>query len=897
MERLWREAVPRPHTDAEREKAAAASTCEEDSELHAVLDRLKRQYKHRAVLMIPGFASSQLYNWKYFKCYGVSDWALGDRLWLDVRKLVAAPECWLTCMTLNADDQSDGPECKVRPGEGLSAIAQLDHGFITGAFSTIWRQLIEHMVAELGYDPGTTVNAAPYDFRLPPSVMDARDNFFSDMMVKIESLVKAQERGIQPQSSPGVIIIAHSLGNNVFRYFLEWLKKEKGEFNYQSWIDRHISDYIAIGAPLLGSPSGVEAVLSGVTFGLPRIRPDQIRVVGNTFGSTPWMLPFGAREGEDGELEELWGMEVASIIEPSAEPEKGFGGGSVSAAGNLGPGSTPLDLALMKRKDSEKRKYNASNILELFEDIKEWDPISGKIADMAKKWYVNDPVLNPFTPWERPPIARVYCIYGINLRTQLSYTWEKGAVNGTWNMVEVVYEEGDQVYSENVKTGRKTYLNKEEARRAKGYKKRNKGEAKFDYTDAEREGKSGDETVPYTSLSYCHNWLSQDPSKIKITRIPQRFYFDEQSKQLEGDESLGITFYESLDTAYDGWKQRKWATAVWEMDLVNHRDAVRSNLLFREITEEVTFHMRTAFEEAVRRHYQEKGSMEKDSDWPFAPKNARVPRKDDDCVWDYWNHHCKYPQFCEYRYAFGDLTLDQSCRLKLHDEFDISLSSSKRSTALPQQESTVTVETTQLSNNNERQEIIATVNEEVARTQDLTTQLVQTLASLVPIASSSSSYSEDDEEMKEQEELEERDNKEKGGLKKKCERHNEATVCATTRRTITKVKDTNVTPIASIFDSDRSASLVYCSPSHYCSYASSSLSFSDHSSVADVASSSSSSLSLSSPSSSSSSSSSSEPHQEADQASEANTEESDLGQEQEEEERDTVLFLPPTLSF
>jgi hypothetical protein len=78
-----------------------------------------------------------------------------------------------------------------------------------------------------------------------------------------------------------------------------------------------------------------------------------------------------------------------------------------------------------------------------------------------------------------------------------------------------------------------------------------------------------------------------------------------------------------------------------------------------------------------------------------------VPRGDYDCAWDYLAAKCKYPEFCEYRYdkscplplllfftvcslvvaallgspadllyaivysyVFGDLTLDQSCRLK-----------------------------------------------------------------------------------------------------------------------------------------------------------------------------------------------------------------------------------------
>jgi hypothetical protein len=35
------------------------------------------------------------------------------------------------------------------------------------------------------------------------------------------------------------------------------------------------------------------------------------------------------------------------------------------------------------------------------------------------RYYKGDPVLNPLTPWERPPIKNVFCIYGIDLKTEV----------------------------------------------------------------------------------------------------------------------------------------------------------------------------------------------------------------------------------------------------------------------------------------------------------------------------------------------------------------------------------------------------------------------------------------------------------------------------------------------
>lgn len=48
------------------------------------------------------------------------------------------------------------------------------------------------------------------------------------------------------------IVFAHSLGNNVFRYFLEWLKLEIAPKKYVQWLDDHIHAYFAVGmAPML----------------------------------------------------------------------------------------------------------------------------------------------------------------------------------------------------------------------------------------------------------------------------------------------------------------------------------------------------------------------------------------------------------------------------------------------------------------------------------------------------------------------------------------------------------------------------------------------------------------------------------------------------------------------
>lgn len=112
----------------------------------------------------------------------------------------------------------------------------------------------------------------------------------------------AFETALKHRGGPS-IVFAHSMGNNVFRYFLEWLKLEIAPKAYLHWLDEHIHAYFAVGiylsesvptfltefirsskahnlfglcavdlisgSPFLGSVQMIESTLSGVTFGLP----------------------------------------------------------------------------------------------------------------------------------------------------------------------------------------------------------------------------------------------------------------------------------------------------------------------------------------------------------------------------------------------------------------------------------------------------------------------------------------------------------------------------------------------------------------------------------------------------------------------------------------------------
>ena len=81
-----------------------------------------------------------------------------------------------------------------------------------------------------------------------------------------------------------VTVIAHSMGNNIFRYFLQWLEHEKGKNHYKKWIDTHIRAYVAIAPPFLGSAEPVESVLTGLPSGLP-LPVHEARALQGSFGT------------------------------------------------------------------------------------------------------------------------------------------------------------------------------------------------------------------------------------------------------------------------------------------------------------------------------------------------------------------------------------------------------------------------------------------------------------------------------------------------------------------------------------------------------------------------------------------------------------------------------------
>ncbi|CAI0434561.1 unnamed protein product [Linum tenue] len=417
-------------------------------------------YSKLSGIIIPGFASTQLRAWSLLDCpYSPLDFNPLDLVWLDTTKLLSAVNCWLKCMMLDPFNQTDNAECKSRPDSGLSAITELDPGYITGPLSSVWKEWIKWCI-QFGIEANAII-AVPYDWRLSPSMLEERDLYFHTLKLTFETALKLR-------GGPS-LVFGHSLGNLVFRYFLEWLKLEIAPKHYNQWLDDHIHAYFAVGAPLLGSPETVKATLFGNTFGLP-VSEGTARLMFNSFSSSLWMIPHSKyctsdnpywkhfsggfrKKNQTYHCEEQeyrsnysgWPTNLVNIEIPSIPGFDAYPSLQEMVETNLSAMECGLPTQL---------SFSAREVADgtLFRAIEDYDSDTKRLLYQLQKSYHGDPVLNPLTPWERPPIKNIFCIYGVDLKTEVGYYFAPSGkpYPDNWIITDVVYEIEGSLYTRQV---------------------------------------------------------------------------------------------------------------------------------------------------------------------------------------------------------------------------------------------------------------------------------------------------------------------------------------------------------------------------------------------------------------------------------------------------------------
>ncbi len=194
---------------------------------------------------------------------------------------------WLEHMKLNAQDmRTETKGIQVRAIPGLDGVDYLTPGTFMNLVSYVFGPVIQALV-KVGYEPGINLQAASYDWRLPPSELERRDGYFTRTIKQVEEIFANNH------STP-VVLVGHSLGTKTAHYFLNFCLAKKG----QKWIDKHIHTYLPVGAPHVGAPKALRSMISGDKMSLDAfLNDEEALALGRSFGSGPWLLPQELPEG------------------------------------------------------------------------------------------------------------------------------------------------------------------------------------------------------------------------------------------------------------------------------------------------------------------------------------------------------------------------------------------------------------------------------------------------------------------------------------------------------------------------------------------------------------------------------------------------------------------------
>ena len=189
---------------------------------------------------------------------------------------------WLRHMVLSEEDlSSERSGVAVRSIPSLAGVDYLTPGTLTNHVSYVFGPVIQALLETGGYEAGVNLDAASYDWRLPPAALQQRDSYFSNTLETVERLYR------QNDNTP-VVLLCHSLGCKVGHYFLNYCRTHRG----QSWIDRYVHTYMPVGGPHLGAPKALRAVLSGDKMSLDAFLTDaEALSLGRSLGSGPWLFP------------------------------------------------------------------------------------------------------------------------------------------------------------------------------------------------------------------------------------------------------------------------------------------------------------------------------------------------------------------------------------------------------------------------------------------------------------------------------------------------------------------------------------------------------------------------------------------------------------------------------
>mmetsp|Transcript_6364 Transcript_6364/g.15050 ORF Transcript_6364/g.15050 Transcript_6364/m.15050 type:complete len:745 (-) Transcript_6364:627-2861(-) len=193
---------------------------------------------------------------------------------------------WLQHISLCSDMCTEREGNEIRAIQGLDGVDFLTEiATINVGVSYVFGPIIRLLCGE-GYVRGVSLDACPYDWRIPPSVLEERDCYFTNTMERIEKMYTDN------YNSP-VVLVCHSMGCKTGHYLLNFVLEKKGNVEGRQWIDQYVHTYMPLGAPHLGAPSLVGSAFTASLNPMldPMLSLAERLVFARSLGSAGWLLP------------------------------------------------------------------------------------------------------------------------------------------------------------------------------------------------------------------------------------------------------------------------------------------------------------------------------------------------------------------------------------------------------------------------------------------------------------------------------------------------------------------------------------------------------------------------------------------------------------------------------
>ena len=193
---------------------------------------------------------------------------------------------WLQHMSLTSDMCTEREGNEIRPIPGLKGVNFLtDIANIKVGASYVFAPVIK-LLRINGYVKGVNLDACPYDWRVPPSILEERDGYFTKTMERIERMVA------ECDGKP-VVLLCHSMGGKCGHYLLNFVIETLGPVDGRAWLDKHIHTYMPLGAAHIGAPSILASTFSAeLNPVLDSLVTMQERLVfSRSLGSACWLMP------------------------------------------------------------------------------------------------------------------------------------------------------------------------------------------------------------------------------------------------------------------------------------------------------------------------------------------------------------------------------------------------------------------------------------------------------------------------------------------------------------------------------------------------------------------------------------------------------------------------------